>query len=38
MNKLLDFVKVYRLYRRHHPSRSYCARIAYDIAVKATPF
>lgn len=39
MKTLLDFVGVYRLYRRATPhSRSYCARIAWNMAVHKTPF
>lgn len=38
MNKLIDFFQTYRLYRKHHASRRYCARIAYGIAFKSLPF
>lgn len=38
MNKLLDFLRVYRLYRRHHKSHTYCLGIAYGIAFKNLPF
>ena len=38
MNRIRDFINVYRLYRRHHKSRSYCLGIAYGIAFQHLPF
>jgi hypothetical protein len=37
MKQLIEFVSVYRMYRRGH-SRLYAARIAYDIAFNGIPF
>lgn len=37
MRRLLEFVSVYRMYRRTHPPR-YAARIAYGIAFNGVPF
>lgn len=33
----LDFIEVYRLYRRHHPRR-YALRRAWGIAFQGIPF
>lgn len=38
MNKVIDFVKVYQLYRRAGHSLRYSARQAHDIAIKGAPF
>ena len=37
MSRLIDFVRVYRLYRKHH-DRKFAMQIAYDIAFNGTPF
>lgn len=37
MNRIIAFVRVYRLYRVMH-SRKYAARTAYGIAFKSLPF
>ena len=37
MSRLIDFVRVYRMYRKQH-DRRFAARIAYDIAFNGTPF
>ncbi len=37
MNRITEFVQVYRLYRGAH-SRRYAAWIAWQIAVRGTPF
>lgn len=37
MKALIEFIKVYRLYRRHH-TRSYSLRIAYGCAFQGLPF
>jgi len=37
MKALIEFIKVYRLYRRHHPRR-YALRIAYGCAFQELPF
>lgn len=37
MDKLRDFLSVYRVYRRAH-SRTYAARLAYGIAFQGLPF
>lgn len=37
MKQLIEFVSVYRMYRRSHSWR-YAARIAYDIAFNGVPF
>lgn len=37
MNRITEFVQVYRLYRHHHP-RIYAFRLAYDIAFRGLPF
>ena len=38
MQKLRDFLSVYRFYRRCQHPRLYCARIAWDMTVHKTPF
>jgi hypothetical protein len=35
--RLIDFLRVYRLYRSQHPAR-YAARIAFGIAFRGMPF
>lgn len=37
MRRLVEFVRVFRLYRRAH-STTYAARIARDIAFRGLPF
>lgn len=37
MRLIVDFLSVYRMYRKHH-SAMYAARIAYGIVFKALPF
>lgn len=37
MNRLVEFVQVYRLYARHHGA-VYAARIAFGIAFRGQPF
>ena len=37
MNKVREFVAVFRLYAKHH-SATYAARIAYGVAFKGLPF
>lgn len=37
MNRITEFVQVYRLYRNHH-TRAYALRLAYDIAFRGLPF
>jgi hypothetical protein len=37
MKQLVEFVQVYRLYRRHH-SVAYALRLARDIAFYGLPF
>lgn len=37
MRQLIDFVAVYRMYRRYHGIR-YSARIAYGVAFLGLPF
>ena len=37
MNRLTEFVQVYRLYRNHH-NPAYAMRIAYGIVFRNLPF
>lgn len=37
MKNIIEFLKVWRLYAKHH-SPIYAARLAYGIAFKALPF
>ena len=37
MNRITEFVQVYRLYRNHH-TRAYALQRAYDIAFRGLPF
>jgi hypothetical protein len=37
MSRLVEFVSVYRAYRRFHPAR-YAARIAFGCAFRGLPF
>lgn len=37
MSRLLAFVRVFRLYAKHHPM-TYAARTAYGIAFRGLPF
>ena len=37
MNRVTEFLQVYRLYRNHH-SRMYALRLAYDISFRGLPF
>jgi hypothetical protein len=37
LRRVIDFVEVYRLYRRHHP-RPYALRRAWGIAFQSLPF
>lgn len=37
MSRLFDFCVVYRLYAKHH-SRTYAARMAFDIVFRNLPF
>jgi hypothetical protein len=37
MNRIKDFIRVYRMYARHHPRR-YSLRIAYGVAFQGLPF
>jgi len=37
MSKLIEFIQIYRLYRRHN-TRRYSARIAWGCAFRGLPF
>lgn len=37
MNRITEFLQVYRLYSQHNP-RMYALRIAYGIAFRGLPF